>query len=114
MALLIVIVAILAFLAAIWAAARNATTVCVLEVTKGKVTVTRGALAPRVLSDIGDVVSRPKKVAHATIRISRARGRAEVELRGTLSKDQQQQLRNVIGTVPLAKLENGKRRAKKR
>jgi len=87
--------------------------VCVLEIAKGKVVVTRGGLAPRVLSDIEDVVARPKKVLNATVRVLRSRGRAEVELRGSLTDAQRQQLRNVIGTVPLAKLTNARRTREK-
>ena len=103
MSLLVVIAAIVAAMLLLWAAARNATTVCVLEISKGKVTVTRGGIAPRVLSDIRDVAARPK-VSHATVRITRSRGRAVVDLHGELSKDQRQRIRNVIGTVPLQKL----------
>lgn len=104
MSLLIVIAAILGALFLLWLAARSATTICVLEITKGKVVVTRGGIAPRVLSDIRDVAARKPKIAHATLRILRARQRAEVDLKGNLSRDQRQQLRNVIGTVPLQKL----------
>lgn len=103
MSLLIVIAAIVAAMGLLWASARSATTLCVLEITKGKVTVTRGGIAPSVLSDIGDVVKRPK-VSHATVRISRARDRAQLEMKGELSKEQRQRLRNVIGNVPLKKL----------
>lgn len=87
----------------LWAVARNATTVCVLEITGGKVAVKRGGIAPRVLSDIRDVVRRPK-VRRATVRITRSRGRAHVAIRGNLTREQEQQVRNVVGTVPLAKL----------
>jgi hypothetical protein len=114
MPLLVVIVAILVALVGLWAMARNATTVCVLEVTKGKMLVTRGGIAPRILSDLRDVVAKPK-VSHATVRVTRAKDRAEVELRGDLTKAQKQQIRNVIGTVPLAKLQGlSGRKAKKR
>jgi hypothetical protein len=90
-------------------AARAAVTVCVLEVIDGKARTTRGGIAPRVLADIQDVVARPP-VRHARIRIVRARGRARLEVRGALSQAQRQQLRNVVGTVPLAKLANTTRR----
>jgi hypothetical protein len=112
MSLLVVIAAIFVAMLGLWAMARNATTVCVLEIQKGKVVVTRGNLAPRVLGDIRDVVSRPK-VRHATLRISRSRGHAEVDMHGELSPEQRQRLRNVIGNVPLAKLETGRARKKR-
>jgi hypothetical protein len=47
--------------------------------------------------------------------VTRAKDRAEVEIRGNLTKAQKQQIRNVIGTVPLAKLQGlSGRKAKKR
>jgi hypothetical protein len=94
---------VLVALFALWVVARNATTICVLDVRMGKVTTKRGGIAPRVLSDIRDVVRRPK-VGRATVRITRSRGHAAVAIRGSLTREQEQQIRNVVGTVPLAKL----------
>ena len=88
--------------------ARNAVTICVIEVERGKLRVARGGIAPRVLADVGDVVRRPR-VTRATIRIVRERGFARVHPSGDLSDAQVQQLRNVIGSVPLAKLINRRR-----
>src|SRR5688572_14464903 len=89
----------------LWISARAAITVCVAEVTNGKLEITRGAIAPRVLGDLRDVVKKPR-VKHATIRVLRAKDRARVEATGDLSAAQLQQLRNVVGTVPLAQLTN--------
>jgi hypothetical protein len=97
-------------LTALWFAARAATTVCVLAIDKGKLRVVSGALAPRVLDDVRDIVRRPK-VAWATIRIVRAKEHARIEAKGELTKDQLQQLRNVIGSVPLAKLAGVRKKA---
>jgi hypothetical protein len=80
----------------------------VLEVSKGKVEVIRGGLSPRVLGDVREIVRRPK-VSAATLRIVRAKEHAALHARGDLSPDQLQQLRNVIGTVPLTKLTNARR-----
>ena len=104
-------VATLLALTLLWFAARGAITLCVAEVRAGKLEVTHGGLAPRVLADIGDVLRRPR-VERATVRIVRARGHAEVQASGDLTAAQLQQLRNVVGSVPLAKLTNA--RAKKR
>ena len=101
--ILLAIAVIVGVLALLWRAAHNATTVCVIEITEGHVKVVRGGIAPGVLGDIADVVRRPV-VARATVRITRESGRAVVEMTGELSADQRQQLRNVIGTVPLARL----------
>jgi hypothetical protein len=90
-------------LALLFVTSRNATTVCVLEVLAGVITVKRGGLAEGILADLGDVVRRPV-VGRATVRISRSQGRAEVAVKGDVSDAQRQQVRNVIGRVPLAKL----------
>jgi Protein of unknown function (DUF3634) len=105
----LVVVAVVALaLVALWASARNATTVCVLEVVAGEVRVRRGGLAPRILADIGDVAARPR-IERATLRVVRERGHAALEVDGTVPPAQMQQLRNVLGSVPLAKLVNGRR-----
>jgi hypothetical protein len=96
-------------LAALWAAARAAITICVLDVSDGRVVVRRGGIAPRILADIGDVAMRPP-IGQATLRITRDAGRAKLEAEGTLSPEQSQRLRNVVGSVPLATLTNARRR----
>jgi hypothetical protein len=97
---------------ALWRSARAAVTICVLQVVNGRVELTQGALSPRVLSDVMDIVKRPK-VKSATIRLVRARDFAKLDARGTLSEDQLQQLRNLVGNVPVAKLMGGRRAASK-
>jgi hypothetical protein len=91
----------------LWFSARSAITVCVAEVRDGKLEVTHGGVAPRILADLGDVLRRPR-VERATLRIVRSRGHAEVQASGDLTEAQLQQLRNVIGSVPLAKLTNAR------
>jgi hypothetical protein len=95
-------------LVVLWFAARGAITVCVLEISKGKVEVVQGGLSPRVLSDVRDIVARPK-VRAATLRIVRSKDRATLHAKGDVSDEQLQQLRNVIGNVPLTKLVNARR-----
>ncbi len=99
------VVATLVALVLLWLAARSAITICVAEVRDGRIEVTHGGIAPRLLADLGDVVSRPR-VERATLRIVRSRGAAGVETSGDISEAQKQRLRNVIGSVPLAKLTN--------
>jgi len=93
----------------LWFAARRAITVCVAEVRDGRVSVTHGGIAPRILADIADVMARPR-VDRATLRIVRASGLAEVAIEGDLNDNQIQQVRNVVGSVPLAKLANARAR----
>jgi hypothetical protein len=95
-------------LVALYVSARAAITVCVLEVVAGQVHVRSGGLAPRILADIEDVVARPN-IERATLRIVRDRGSAVLEVKGAVSAAQRQQLRNVVGSVPLAKLVNARR-----
>ena len=90
-------------LVALWVSSRAAITIAVAEIRDGKLEVTRGAISPRVLGDLRDVVARPR-VASATLRILRAKDRARVEVRGKVSEQQVQRLRNVVGNVPVAQL----------
>ena len=88
---------------ALFFVARRAVTVCVLSVERGKVRVSHGDLAPRILQDLRDVAARPM-VVRGVIRITRSGGRAQVALSGAFTEPQAQQVRNVVGSVPLAML----------
>ena len=105
----LIVVSVIVALTALWFAARGAVTVCVARVTDGKLHVLRGAIAPRILADLGDVVRRPR-VRSAELRIVRTGGLAKVEMSGDLTPAQQQQVRNVVGSVPLAKLANTRKK----
>jgi hypothetical protein len=93
----------------VWVNARAAITIAVLEIESGKIRVTRGGLAPRVLEDLRDVVSRPQ-VRSATVRVLRDKEHARLEVHGDIPEPQMQRLRNVVGTVKLAQLVNARRR----
>ncbi|MGO8993431.1 MAG: DUF3634 family protein [Polyangiaceae bacterium] len=110
-ALIVMVVATIAALACLALAARRAITLCVIEVRNGSIQVTRGGIAPRLLADIGDVVARPRAMS-ATLRIVRSQGSAALSASGDLSDGQRQRIRNVIGSVPLAKLVNGRGRVR--
>jgi hypothetical protein len=105
-------VATLLGLFALWRSARGAITICVLDVANGRVDLAKGNLSPRVLSDVQDIVKRPK-VKSATIRLVRARDFAKLDASGTLTDEQLQQLRNLVGNTPIAKLVGGRRTASK-
>ncbi len=87
----------------VWSSARSAITIAVVEIREGKVEITRGGIAPRVLGDLRDIAARPR-ITSATVRIIRAKDRARVEVSGNVSEQQVQRLRNVIGNVPVAQL----------
>ena len=93
----------------VWASARAAITIAVLEIEDGKLRVTRGALSPRVVSALSDIAARPK-IRAATLRIVRAKDHARVEMHGELDDNQRQRVRNVGGNVPLAQLGKARRR----
>jgi len=105
-------VATLIGLFALWRSARAAVTICVLDVANGRVDVAKGSISPRVLSDVQEIVKKPK-VKSATIRLVRARDFATVDANGTFAPEQLQQLRNLIGNIPVAKLVGGRRAASK-
>lgn len=100
---LVILVVLGCALAWLGVAARGAITVCIAEVVDGTLTVTHGGVVPPVLADLRDIVRKPP-VKRATLRIVRDKGRARLDATGTASSAQLQQIRNVIGTVPLARL----------
>jgi len=93
----------------LYVSARRAVTVAELEIESGVVRVVRGGIAPPILGDLRDVASRPP-IRRLRIRILRSSGRAEVVLVGEVSEQQAQRIRNVIGSVPLARLANAPRK----
>jgi len=94
-------------LLALWSSARAAVTICVIEVAGGRARIQKGSLSQKVLGDVQEIVRRPK-VKVGTLRIVRAKDFAKLDARGTFSAEQLQQLRNVIGNVPVAKLAGGR------
>ena len=96
-------------LAALWWSASAALTIAVLSVENGVIRHVRGRLAPGVLSDVADVLAKPP-VARGRVRIVRDAGVARLEIRGAITPEQVQQLRNVIGNVPLVRLARGRLR----
>lgn len=96
-----------AALAALYVASLRATTIVDLVIERGNVRVVRGGVAPPILADLRDIARSPA-IAEGHIRVTRASGRAEVHLRGTIDERQAQRIRNVIGSVPLARLINAR------
>lgn len=96
---------------ALYVAARRAITIVELSIEKGNVQVVRGGIAPPILADLRDVAKRPP-IKSARVRVVRASGRAEVQFPsvGDMSDAQKQQIRNVVGSVPLARLINARRK----
>jgi hypothetical protein len=106
---LLVVCLVLAALGALYVAARRAVTIAELEIEGGKVRVVRGGIAPPILADLRDVAAKVP-ADRGRVRIVRSSGRAAVELSGAIGDGQAQRIRNVIGSVPLARLVNAPRR----
>jgi len=106
---LVLVGAAVAALAALYVASRRAITIAELEIESGVLRVVRGGIAPPVLADLRDVAKKPP-IKALRIRIVRSSGRAEVQLIGEASDAQAQRIRNVVGSVPLARLLNAPRR----
>jgi hypothetical protein len=79
-----------------------------LRARDGVVTVLRGRIPPRLLSDIRDIMKRPPLVP-AKIRIVVEDSAPRVYVEGELSDAQKQRLRNVVSTWPVAKIRNAPR-----
>jgi len=99
----------LAALFALYRAATRAITICDLKIEAGKLTIVRGGIAPPILADLRDIARSPP-IASLAIHIARSSGRAEVSFKGDATDAQRQRIRNVIGSVPLARLVNAVRR----
>ena len=95
--------------AAVYFASKRAISIAELAVDRGVVRVVRGGVAPPILADLRDIAKRPP-IDELRVHILRSSGRAEVQLVGSVSPGQAQQIRNVIGSVPLARLINAARR----
>jgi hypothetical protein len=96
-------------LLALWSSSRAAITIAVAEIQDGKLELTRGGLSPRVLGDLRDIAARPR-IKSATVRVLRQKDRARIEVRGNVSEQQVQRMRNVVGNVPVAQLVKAQRR----
>lgn len=103
------VVVIAAAFGALYVASRRAITIAELEIDHGTLRVVRGGVVPPVLADLRDIARTPP-IERAHIRILRSSGRAEVVVRGNVSATQAQRIRNVVGSVPLARLVNAARK----
>jgi hypothetical protein len=94
---------------ALYLSARRAVTIAELEIDRGVLRVVRGGIAPPVLGDLRDVAKRPP-IRALRVHVFRSSGRAELRFVGRISDEQAQRIRNVVGSVPLARLVNAPRR----
>lgn len=90
-------------IAAVVIAADRRRTLALVTFARGKATVARGRLPPRVLAEIRDVAER-MRIPSGEVLLRRDSGTVEVTLKGIDDPRAAQQLRNVIGRFRLAEL----------
>jgi Protein of unknown function (DUF3634) len=86
----------------IWWGLSRATEVFFLRVHDGRIRRARGRLPRALLGEIEDVLARTQ--CSGWVRAKRSRGAVVVDVRGDFGAGTTQQLRNVIGTVPLQRM----------
>jgi hypothetical protein len=104
---LLVLIAVAITASFIWSL-RRATELFCVEVKDGAARHVRGRMPAALLSDIGDVVKRPK-VRRAMLRVVTESGRPRLLATGELHSDQVQQLRNVVGRFDIVQIRSGRR-----
>lgn len=78
----------------------------VIDVRDGLAVLRRGRLPHALFDDIADISARPP-LKHAQVVVRREAGVARVFVRGDITDGHLQQLRNVVGRYPLAKIQAG-------
>ncbi len=80
-----------------------------LDLRGGRLTLRRGRIPPSLRDDMAAVLrtSRERRAVIRAVTIDRV---LRLEARGEITAEELQQLRNVLGTYPLAKLRAGKGR----
>jgi hypothetical protein len=79
----------------------------VIDVVDGVPRAVRGRMPQRLLDDLGDVVRRPRLTAARFKVVVEDRRARLVVVRGEIPATQLQQLRNVVGTYPVAAIRAG-------
>ncbi len=109
MELLITVVLLLVLLIPLAVSIRRATDLFILEADDGQVRFVRGRIPQSLLDEISDVLVRSKSTGR--LRVFVERREARIDARGDFTPGTLQQLRNVIGNVPLQRIRAGGRRA---
>ncbi|MDZ4772206.1 MAG: DUF3634 family protein [Planctomycetota bacterium] len=84
-------------------ASRRALTICELRADGGETKVVRGGVTPSVMRDLREVVERAE-LDRVRIFVMRDRDGARVEVKGAIETHVLQRIRNVVGSVPFARL----------
>lgn len=87
--------------------ARRANELFAIRVVRGAAVHIRGRLPPALFTAISEVVARPA-IDRATLRAVLRRRMPALEVRGNVPDYQLQQLRNVLGQFPAARIRSGR------
>jgi Protein of unknown function (DUF3634) len=108
MAWILTILALSLLLVPLVLSIRRSTELFKLKVRDGKARFVRGRMPQSLLDDFNDVLRSPP-VAKAEISAVRRSGKAQLEIKGELSQEQRQRLRNILGTYSLQRILAGGR-----
>jgi hypothetical protein len=101
--------ALIALVVPLWVGLARINELFVLRARKGRLTLVRGKIPPRLLGDLRDVMEKAPD-AEAELRAVVEDGRAVIHARPPLPAPLQQRLRNTISLWPLAKIRQSSRR----
>lgn len=87
---------------------RRSTELFRVKVRDGKASFVRGRIPQSLLSDLEDIVRSPP-IGRAELWAVRRSGKARLEIRGEISAEQGQRLRNVVGLYSLQRIRAGAR-----
>jgi hypothetical protein len=104
---LLAVIALAALALPLALAIRRSNELFCLDLRDQRLTLRRGRIPPRLLDDFRDVLAG-SRARRAVIRAVTWDRLPRLEARGDLTQDELQQLRNVLGTYPLAKLRAGR------
>lgn len=101
----LMIVLLLLLLLPLAVAVRRSTELFVLRASGGRTRPLRGRLPARLLEELSDVIQR--NGSSGELRVSFERGEPVAQMKGDFSSAARQQVRNVLGQYPLAKIRAG-------
>lgn len=85
---------------------RRGTELFLIKVRDGEAIFSRGRMPQSLLDDIGDIVGSPR-IERAELQAVRRGGQPELVVRGDVSPDQRQRLRNVLGRYSVQRIAAG-------
>lgn len=87
---------------------RRGTELFLIKVRDGEAIFSRGRMPQSLLDDIADIVGSPR-IERAELHAVRRGGQPELVVRGDVSSDQRQRLRNVLGRYSVQRIAAGGR-----